>query len=49
MKLGHGFYQRMKPEKFWEAVHLYAIWAETNDLGKKELREVIIAGILGWP
>ncbi len=31
----------MRPEKFWDAVHLYAIWDETSDAGKKELREIM--------
>ncbi|MEE9487325.1 MAG: hypothetical protein V3W00_01290 [Candidatus Brocadiales bacterium] len=36
-----GLYQRIQPEKFWNAVHLYAIWDETSDAGKKELREIM--------
>lgn len=36
-----GLYQKMRPEKFWDAVHLYTIWDETNDVGKKELRKVM--------
>ncbi len=39
--LEKGLYQLMMPEKFWDAVHLYAIWDETNDAGKKELREIM--------
>ncbi|MHC4197463.1 MAG: hypothetical protein ACYSRP_06090 [Planctomycetota bacterium] len=46
IKLEHGFYQRRKPGKFWEAVHLYAIWGETNDIGKKELREVMATQLM---
>ncbi len=41
-----SLYQTVQPEKFWEAVHLYAIWDETNDTGKKELTEVMTAQLM---
>ncbi len=46
VKLGRGLYQFMRPEKFWGAVHLYAIWDETSDAGKKELRKVMTEQLL---
>jgi hypothetical protein len=41
VELEQGLYQRVQPEKFWNAVHLYAIWDETSDAGKNELREIM--------
>ncbi|MHC4359043.1 MAG: hypothetical protein ACYSTQ_09635 [Planctomycetota bacterium] len=41
-----GLYQKIQPEKFWNAVHLYTIWDETNDTGKKELAEVMTAQLM---
>ncbi len=46
VKLGRGLYQFMRPEKFWDAVHLYAIWDETSDAGKKELRKIMTEQLL---
>lgn len=41
VELKQEIYQQVQPEKFWDAVHLYTIWRETNDVGKKELRTVM--------
>lgn len=37
VKLQVGPYQQSQPEKFWGTVHLYSVWGETNNIGKKEL------------
>ena len=41
VKLEKGPYQRSQPEKFWETVHLYAVWGETNKIGREELTELM--------
>jgi len=41
VELKQEIYQQVKPEKFWNAVHLYTIWGETNNVGRKELRTVM--------
>ncbi|MEE9584905.1 MAG: hypothetical protein V3W51_05420 [Candidatus Brocadiales bacterium] len=46
VKPEQDLYQLMRPEKFWDAVHLYAIWDETGDAGKKDLREVMTEQLL---
>ena len=46
IELKPGLYQLTHPKEFWEAVHLYAIWRETNDVGKKKLRETMTEQLL---
>ncbi|MCP4365028.1 MAG: hypothetical protein GY800_06975 [Planctomycetes bacterium] len=46
IELKQGLYQRIQPEKFWNAVHLYTIWDETNDTGKKELTDVMTVQLM---
>jgi hypothetical protein len=41
VKLESGPYQTNQPEKFWDSVHLYSVWSETNNIGEKELRAVM--------
>jgi len=41
VKLERGPYQTSQPEKFWDTVHLYSVWGETNKIGKKELTEIM--------
>ena len=41
VKLEKGLYQTSQPEKFWETVHLYTVWGETNNIGREELTELM--------
>ena len=41
VKLESGPYQTSQPEKFWDTVHLYTVWSETNEIGEKELSAVM--------
>jgi hypothetical protein len=41
VKLESGPYQASQPDKFWNSVHLYSVWSETNNIGEKELRAVM--------
>ncbi len=41
VKLESGPYQTNQPGKFWDSVHLYSVWSETNNIGEKELRTVM--------
>lgn len=41
VELKQEIYQLVQPEKYWDAVHLYTIWGETNDVGRKELKAVM--------
>ena len=41
VKLEIGPYQTNQPEKFWDTVHLYTVWGETNEIGEKELSAVM--------
>jgi len=41
VKLEKGPYQTSQPEKFWETVHLYTVWGETNKIGREELTELM--------
>ncbi len=41
VKLEKGPYQTNQPEKFWETVHLYTVWGETNKIGREELTELM--------
>lgn len=41
VKLERGPYQTSQPEKFWDTVHLYSVWGETNKIGREELTELM--------
>lgn len=41
VEIPQGPYEKANPEKFWETVHLYSVWGETNNIGKEELTNLM--------